>query len=113
MEYLIAVTLLGGSFFILLAALGVLRFPDMFTRMHAAAKASTFGTGLMLLGTIFYFRSWTIVIESLLITVFIFLTVPVASHLIGRAAYHMNIKMWDKSIIDEWHDKETGENPYD
>jgi multicomponent Na+:H+ antiporter subunit G len=113
MEYLIAFSLLSGSFFILLSALGVLRFPDLFTRMHAAAKAATFGTGLMLLGTIFYFRSWAIIIESLLITVFIFLTMPVASHLIARAAYHMNIKLWNKSVIDEWHNKETGGNSHE
>ena len=50
-EYIAAATLLGGAFFMLVASLGLVRFPDLYTRMHAATKATTFGMGGILVAT--------------------------------------------------------------
>ncbi len=93
--------LIAGSFFIMLAALGILKFPDLYTRMHAASKAVSFGSGLMLLATVLYFKSWFVAVEAILIILFIFLTTPVASHMISRVAYLLKIPLWEKSTIDE------------
>ncbi len=100
-EWIIAILLVIGAIFMLLAALGALRFPDVFTRMHAATKASSFGAGLMLIGAVIYFAQLYITIEALLVIIFIFLTAPVASHMIGRAAYFLKVSVWDETIIDE------------
>ncbi len=51
----------------MLAALGILKFPDLYTRMHAASKAVSFGSGLMLLATVLYFDSWFVTVEAILI----------------------------------------------
>ncbi len=106
-DVLIAIALISGSFFIFLSSLGILRFPDLFIRMHAAAKASSFGLGLMLLGTVLYFRDWFVTLEAFLIILFVFLTAPIASHAISRAAYCMHVKLWDKTLIDEWKAREN------
>lgn len=97
--------LIAGSFFIMLAALGILKFPDLYTRMHAASKAVSFGSGLMLLATVLYFKNWFVAVEAILIILFIFLTTPVASHMISRVAYLLKIPLWEKSTIDELKSK--------
>ncbi|MDW7679681.1 MAG: monovalent cation/H(+) antiporter subunit G [bacterium] len=104
-EWITAVLLVLGAFFMFLAGLGILRFPDVFTRMHAATKASSFGTGLMLIATIAYFQQFFILIESLLVIIFIFFTAPVASHMLGRAAYLLRVPIWSGTIIDQLQGK--------
>jgi len=100
-EWIAAILLVLGSLFMLLSAVGTWRFPDIFTRMHAATKASSFGVGLMLAAGVVYFNDgWTIV-QSVLIIVFIFLTAPVAAHMIGRVAYLLKIPLWEKTVVDE------------
>jgi multicomponent Na+:H+ antiporter subunit G len=104
-EWIAAILLVAGSIFMLLSALGTLRFPDIFTRMHAATKALSFGVGLMLSACVIYFNdSWTI-IQALIIIIFIFLTAPVAAHMIGRVAYLLKVPLWEKNVIDELKDQ--------
>ena len=104
-EWIAAVLLVSGSIFMFLSALGTLRFPDVFTRMHAATKASSFGVGLMLAACVVYFSDGWTIIQSILIIVFIFLTAPVAAHMIGRAAYFLKVPLWEKTVVDELHDQ--------
>ncbi|MCE4050969.1 MULTISPECIES: monovalent cation/H(+) antiporter subunit G [Bacillaceae] len=87
----------------LVAALGVIRLPDVYTRNHAASKASTLGIMVILLATFlyFYFINGHFNSRILLGIVFFFLTSPVAGHLIGRAAYNSGVELWDKSIQDD------------
>jgi multicomponent Na+:H+ antiporter subunit G len=101
-EWICALLLVSGSLFMLIAALGIFRFPDLFTRMHAAAKAASFGSGLMLASVAVYHHTepW-IVFEVLLIIFFIFLTAPVAAHMIGRAGYLLKVPLWHKTTPDE------------
>lgn len=75
-----------GSFFCLLAALGVLRFRDTLSRLHAATKAGAFGSSCLLLAALVQFRDPFVVVEVLLIIAFFYLTTPIASHLLGRVA---------------------------
>lgn len=98
---IVTVFLLAGAFFSLLAAIGVIRFPDVYTRMHAATKAPAFGILLFLIAAVFFFADFYTSVISLMIVVFIFLTAPVASHIISRVAHLLNIEIRSKTNIDE------------
>ncbi|ARM30080.1 monovalent cation/H(+) antiporter subunit G [Prosthecochloris sp. HL-130-GSB] len=104
MEILSGVLLLSGTVFILLSAVGILKMPDLYTRMSATTKASTLGIGLVLLGTIIYWNDFGIASRAIAIIVFLFLTAPVAAHIIGREAYFGGVPMWEKTRIDEFRD---------
>ena len=103
----VAVVLLlaAGAFFMMIAAIGVVRLPDLYTRMHAASKAGTLGVTCLILAVAVRFigtpAGLGAAVEALLVLVFIFLTTPVAAHLIGRAAYRIDVPMSDNTIIDE------------
>ncbi len=101
MEIAIIIILALGSLLMLLGAIGLLRFPDIFMRMHAATKAPSLGAMLLLLGFVLYFTTWAIVIKAILIIVFIFITTPVASHAIGATAHQLKMKKWDRMKIDD------------
>ncbi|WP_133127388.1 monovalent cation/H(+) antiporter subunit G [Legionella nagasakiensis] len=83
--------LLVGAMFILIAALGIMRMPDLFLRMHAAAKAGTLGVSLMLVAEALYFSTWLVTLKVSMAIVFMFLSAPVGFHLIGRASYRQNV----------------------
>lgn len=78
---------LVGVAFLLVAAIGVMRFPDPFMRMHAATKAGTLGAGLVVIFTGVYMDQPGAVLTSIGIVVFLLATLPVAAHLLGRATY--------------------------
>lgn len=99
---IIAATLLiVGSLFCLVAAVGMLRLPDTLIRMHAATKAGTLGTGFILAAEAVAAQDLGTTIRAVAAIVFLLLTAPVAAHLIGRAAYHRGIQLFDKTWIDE------------
>ena len=75
-----------GVFFLLLGAVGILRFPDFYTRMHAAGKCDTLGVLLTFLGLAIYEGIDFVSAKILLIALFLFLTSPTATHAIARAA---------------------------
>ena len=87
LEWLAAATLLAGASVVAAAALGVARFPDPFTRMHAATKAGVVGSGLILLGAGLALGTATSIATALLAVAFLLATTPIAAHLLGRAAY--------------------------
>ncbi len=92
---IVSVTLiLFGASFALVGSIGLVRFPDIFTRLHGPTKATTLGVGGVLLGTILFLilQGETGAIRELLITVFLFLTAPVSAHLIAKAALHRRCK---------------------
>jgi multicomponent Na+:H+ antiporter subunit G len=97
--------LLLGSALMLLAAIGIVRLPDVFTRMHAATKPSTLGIGLIIAGVAVHFQDLEIATRAVLIAAFFLLTVPVGAHMIGRAAYLIGTPLWEGTVVDEWHDK--------
>lgn len=78
---------LVGVVFLFAAALGVLRFSDPFQRMHAATKAGTVGALFVVLGAVLSLHSLDAAVIGVLVIVFLLLTIPVAGHLLGRAAY--------------------------
>lgn len=104
LDILTAALLLAGSAFFLIAAIGIVRLPDLYMRMHAAAKASAFGAVLLLLGVALHFGDGWTLFEVFIIIIFLFITTPVATHLIGRAGYHMKVPMWKETQVDELHE---------
>lgn len=76
-----------GAFFLLVAGLGIIRLPDAYCRMHASTKAASLGIGFLLLATGLFFWETAVTTKSLTIVAFIFLTAPVAGHLLGRGYY--------------------------
>ena len=91
----------AGSLLMFLAGLGILRMPDLFTRMHASTKGASLGAALLLISASLFFQDLTVSTKAIVTTVFIFLTAPVAAHALGRAAYARKIPLWDKSVLDE------------
>lgn len=82
----VALLMVAGAVFTFLAALGVLRFPDLLTRMHAASKAGMLGGGLLLLGAGLHSGEWHVLLRALAGMVFLFLSTPVSAHLLAKAA---------------------------
>lgn len=101
MQILAAVLLVLGAFFMLLGALGLARFPDVYLRMQATSKASTLGVALMMLGVACQAGSWAVTSKALLIIAFFFLTSPVAAYVMARAAYFKGTPLWEGTLRDE------------
>ncbi|HEU5087216.1 MAG TPA: monovalent cation/H(+) antiporter subunit G [Roseiflexaceae bacterium] len=95
------VLILTGAIFLLLAAVGVLRMPDLFTRMQSASKASTLGIACVLLALAFHFPGISVNIRVVGTIVFFYLTAPITAHLVGRAAYFVGVPVWKGTVIDE------------
>ncbi|MCK5662976.1 MAG: Na+/H+ antiporter subunit G [Thiotrichaceae bacterium] len=101
MDYLAiigAILTLIGSIFMFLAALGLLRMPDVYNRIQAGTKASTLGSVLTLFGIGLIQPDWLFKIGLLII--FILLSNPVSSHVLGRASHHKGVPMSPKTVVD-------------
>ncbi len=85
MELVIGILILVGAFFMLISALGILRFKDLFSRMHASTKATSFGLLLLIIGVSLYFNIWSVYLKSILIIIFIYLTAPLAAHSLAKS----------------------------
>jgi len=90
LEVLSAILLVGGGFFALIAGLGLLRFPDLLSRMHAATKASGAAFALILAAMVLRLPGWEIGIKAAVALFLAFLTLPVAAHLLGGTAARRN-----------------------
>lgn len=86
MEAVAAALMLIGATFCFLAAIGLVRFPDLYTRLHAASKAGTLGAGLILLAVALISGDLAVFLRSMLGVLFLVATAPIAAHLLGRAA---------------------------
>ena len=91
LQYAAVVLLVIGSVFAFLAALGIVRLPDLYTRMHAASKAGVVGAGLMLFGVALASLDGAVILRAILGILFLLLTTPVSAHLLARAAYRAGI----------------------
>lgn len=100
-DTIIAMLLGGGTFFAVVAAIGIVRLPDIYVRLSAATKASTLGVSLMLAGVALFFDDAAVTGKIAAIIVFIVLTAPVAAHMLGRSAYFSGVPLWEKSVRDD------------
>jgi multicomponent Na+:H+ antiporter subunit G len=90
-----------GVVFMLLAAVGIVRMPDLLTRMQTTTKASTLGIGCLLIGVMIHFAELGVSARVVAIIAFVFLTAPVAAHVIARAGYRIRIPLWEGTVVDE------------
>jgi multicomponent Na+:H+ antiporter subunit G len=106
MAVLVAALLIVGATFSLLAAVGIVRFPDLYTRMHAASKAGTIGSGLLLLAAGIHSLDVAILIRALAGFFFFVLTAPISAHLLAKAAHQAGYRLAKLSVIDQLPQKE-------
>ncbi len=100
-ELITAFLLIVGSLLMLVAALGLLRMPDLLIRMHATTKSGALGGGMMVVSVAVFFDDGAVVARALAIVAFVILTAPVAAHVIGRAGYFVGIPLWEGTLKDD------------
>lgn len=102
-ELLPVLLILIGTVFSLLSAIGLIRLPDVYTRSHAASKSATLGVLFTLIGTFLFFllEEGFFSIRLFLGIFFVFLTAPVAAHVILRSAYRANVELAEQSVQDD------------
>ena len=110
-EILTSGLLLLGAFLMLLSGIGIIRMPDLLTRMHATSKAGALGIGLMACGyMVFYIDQTSLVVRALAMIAFVIVTAPIAAHVLARAGYFVGIELWEgtiKDVIKERYDLKT------
>ncbi len=84
--------LMGGSFFALVGGIGVLRLPDVFTRMHASGITDTLGAGLILAGLMVQAGFTMVTVKLILVLLFLWFTSPVSTHALARSALHGGVQ---------------------
>ena len=87
-----AIFVIAGGFFLIVGGLGLVRLPDLFTRLHAAGVGDTLGVGLFVLGFMFLVDLGSVTVKLLLVLLFILLTGPVATHALAKAALHGGLR---------------------
>lgn len=100
-EWIARSFVLAGATLALLAGVGVLRMPDVFTRMQASTKASTLGLGCLLVALAVRYPETAIVVRAAAIGAFMMLTTAVAAHVIARAAARSGAPLWKGTLVDE------------
>jgi multicomponent Na+:H+ antiporter subunit G len=102
-EIVIAAVIVGGTFFMVIAGLGLIRFPDVYCRMHAAGKAGTVGISLLILAPTIYFAASDpfVSVRGLLAIVFQALTTPAATYLLAHACYVTSYPRHERTPLDE------------
>ena len=102
-----------GIALMVVAGIGLLRMPDLLTRMHASSKAGTLGAALVLMSVALAFSDAAVTVRALLVCVFLLLTAPIASHVIARAAYRAGVPLSPETVVDELAEamSREGEDP--
>lgn len=93
-EIIALVFLAAGLFFLIASAIGMLRLPDFYTRLHASGNSETLGLMLSLLGLAIYETSGLVTIKLIIIFVLVFLGNPIGTHILGRSAYKSHYPVW-------------------
>lgn len=101
-------SLLTGGFLVVTGGIGVVRFPDLYTRMHAASVTDTGGAGLVLFGLMLQSGLTLVTVKLVLVLWFLLFTGPVASHVLAKAALHGKLA----PLVDEDEDEEGASSPH-
>ena len=107
MDIIIIILTVAGLVFFFATTVGLLRFPDFYSRMHAAGKGDTLSSLLLLLALVLYnfheinLANLLVAMKILLIVVFIFMASPTATHAITDAGFESGVKPWQKETTEE------------
>ncbi len=99
MQYIALFFIFGGLFFLFVGVLGLIRLPDLYTRMHAMGKCDTLGTGMMLIGIMIFIGDITNATKLLMIGAMVATINPVITHLIAKTAYNRGTPMAEGSFV--------------
>lgn len=99
-ELIISALIIIGALFSLIGALGVLRFQDLYVRMHAASKAGTLGAGLLLLAVAIASAELGLITRAIAGVAFLILTTPVSAHLLARASVIAGVDVCKETTIN-------------
>ena len=102
-----------GTALLVLAAVGVVRMPDLYTRMQTASKASTLGAGLVLLAVAMLTTDAGTAVRAVLASIFLMMTTPIAAHLIARAACQRKVAFSDDTKLIDMPDGSHTDAPHD
>lgn len=94
MDWVTAFFLTSGSLFTFFSALGILRMPDVYIRMHSSTKAGTIGLGFIMIAVALHFQDISVTSRAVGIIAFIMLTAPIAAHLLGKSLLLSGYEMW-------------------
>lgn len=103
------ILLILGALDILLSMVGLIRFPDIYNRLHATTKIATMGAILVLLSVVLKHGFSPMGIKSIVICMFLFLTAPVGGHMIARAAYNIGVPPCSQTVVDAYAGKRQGD----
>lgn len=106
-----AALLLAGVALTVVAGVGLVRFPDVFSRMHAATKPATLGLLLVCVGAALVMDDGSDRAKLLLVAAFQFVTAPVAAHMVGRAAYGAGVGALGDLVVDDLRRAREGDGP--
>lgn len=100
-DWVIAVLLLTGATFVLIAAVGIVRMPDVYQRLQAESIAVSFGSAGILIAVAIFFNDIRLATRAILGIAFLALTIPIAAQMIARAAYLTGVQPWERTVADE------------
>jgi len=101
-EWFAFIFIILGLAFDFLGCLGLVRFPDIYNRLHSSIKCVTLGTCSILFGLFLFKGFGPAGIKALLAIVFLVLTAPVSAHVLARSAHKSGVKLWNKSTCDKY-----------
>lgn len=100
-DYIAGILIIIGAFFAFIATVGIIRLPDVYSRMHSASKAGTVGSGLMMIALAVTASDLATAIRAIAGVLFFIMTAPIAAHLLAQAAYKTGYRLWEHSVVDE------------
>lgn len=110
-DILALICLLIGLFFMIVGAVGIVRLPDVYHRIHAASKATTLGLLGLLLAAALHVGTFGVATKALLTLIFAFVATPVGSHMLAKAAHRDDAGQWDGTLADDLANDNQGQDP--
>lgn len=104
-EFLAALFMLGGAIFFLASAIGMMRLPDFYSRIHASGNSETLGCMLSFIGLMIYEGGTLTTVKMALVFLIVFLANPIGSHILSKAAYKSGHKVWTLQDLKKEEDE--------
>lgn len=105
LQYLAGLLMIIGSVFALIAAVGLIRLPDVYSRMHAASKTGSVAAGLILIAVALISLDVAVTLRALVAIAFLLLTTPIGAHLLARSCLLAGSPLSEKTVMNEMADE--------